>query len=81
MLAGTGGRLWLEFAPQYLQTLGAVVLRLGLFEARPTFPGASLCGALGAAWFGSFDFRAAAVARAHLDPATFYYLAPVKRGR
>ncbi len=29
VLAGTGERLWLGFAPKYLQTLGATVLVIG----------------------------------------------------
>lgn len=33
VLAGTGERLWLGFAPKYLETLGATVLIIGLFDA------------------------------------------------
>jgi len=33
VLAGTGERLWLGFAPKYLQTLGASILIIGLFAA------------------------------------------------
>src|SRR6266508_4288119 len=33
VLAGTGERLWLGFAPKYLQTLGATILVIGLFNA------------------------------------------------
>jgi MFS family permease len=40
MLAGTGEKLWLGFAPKYLQTLGAGVLVIGLFDALQTFLGA-----------------------------------------
>jgi MFS family permease len=40
VLAGTGERLWLGFAPKYLQTLGATVLVIGLFDALQTFLGA-----------------------------------------
>jgi MFS family permease len=40
VLAGTGERLWLGFAPKYLQTLGAGVLIIGLFDALQTFLGA-----------------------------------------
>src|SRR5262245_3211379 len=40
VLAGTGERLWLGFAPKYLQTLGASVLIIGLFDALQTFLGA-----------------------------------------
>src|SRR5262245_31054476 len=40
VLAGTGERLWLGFAPKYLQTLGASVLIIGLFDALQTLLGA-----------------------------------------
>src|SRR5262245_27240742 len=40
VLAGTGERLWLGFAPKYLQTLGASVLVIGLFDAVQTLLGA-----------------------------------------
>jgi MFS family permease len=40
VLAGTGERLWLVFAPKYLQTLGAGVLVIGLFDALQTLLGA-----------------------------------------
>ena len=40
VLAGTGERLWLGFAPKYLQTLGAGVLIIGLFDALQTLLGA-----------------------------------------
>ena len=40
VLAGTGERLWLGFAPKYLQTLGAGVFIIGLFDALQTFLGA-----------------------------------------
>ena len=36
VLAGTGERLWLGFAPKYLETLGATVLVIGLFDALQT---------------------------------------------
>src|SRR5262245_29263201 len=39
VLAGTGERLWLGFAPKYLQTLGASVLVIGLFDALQTLLG------------------------------------------
>jgi MFS family permease len=39
-LAGTGERLWLGFAPKYLETLGAGVLIIGLFDALQTLLGA-----------------------------------------
>jgi hypothetical protein len=39
MLAGTGERLWLGFAPKYLETLGATVLVIGLFDALQTLLG------------------------------------------
>ena len=42
VLAGTGERLWLGFAPKYLQTLGASILIIGLFDALQTLLGA--CG-------------------------------------
>lgn len=40
VLAGTGERLWLVFAPKYLQTLGAGVFIIGLFDALQTLLGA-----------------------------------------
>src|SRR5258708_11813088 len=40
VLAGTGERLWLGFAPKYLQTLGASVMIIGLFDALQTLLGA-----------------------------------------
>src|SRR5438067_234121 len=40
VLAGTGEKLWLGFAPKYLETLGASVLIIGLFDALQTLLGA-----------------------------------------
>jgi MFS family permease len=40
VLAGTGERLWLGFAPKYLEMLGASILIIGLFDALQTFLGA-----------------------------------------
>jgi MFS family permease len=40
VVAGTGEKLWLGFAPKYLQTLGAGVLVIGLFDALQTLLGA-----------------------------------------
>ena len=40
VLAGTGERLWLVFAPKYLQTLGAGILIIGVFDALQTLLGA-----------------------------------------
>lgn len=40
VLAGTGERLWLGFAPKYLETLGAGTLIIGLFDALQTLLGA-----------------------------------------
>jgi MFS family permease len=40
VLAGTGEKLWLGFAPKYLETLGAGVLLIGLFDALQTLLGA-----------------------------------------
>jgi MFS family permease len=40
VLAGTGERLWLGFAPKYLETLGATVFIIGLFDAVQTLLGA-----------------------------------------
>jgi MFS family permease len=40
LLVGTGERLWLGFAPKYLQTLGASILIIGLFDALQTLLGA-----------------------------------------
>lgn len=39
-LAGTGERLWLGFAPKYLETLGAGIFVIGLFDAVQTWLGA-----------------------------------------
>jgi MFS family permease len=40
VLAGTGEKLWLGFVPKYLQTLGATVLIIGIFDALQTILGA-----------------------------------------
>src|SRR5262245_49585633 len=40
VLAGTGEKLWLGFAPKYLQTLGARILVIGLFDELQTLLGA-----------------------------------------
>jgi len=40
VLGGTGEKLWLGFAPKYLQTLGASILVIGLFDALQTLLGA-----------------------------------------
>src|SRR5690349_16448734 len=40
VLAGTGEKLWLGFAPKYLQTLGAGGLIIGAFDALQTLLGA-----------------------------------------
>ncbi len=40
VLAGTGEKLWIGFAPKYLQTLGATILVIGAFDALQTFLGA-----------------------------------------
>ena len=40
ILAGTGERLWLVFAPKYLQVLGAGVFIIGLFDGVQTLLGA-----------------------------------------
>lgn len=40
VLAGSGERLWLGFAPKYLETLGATVFVIGLFDALQTLLGA-----------------------------------------
>jgi MFS family permease len=40
VLAGTGEKLWLGFAPKYLQTLGANIFVIGLFDALQTLLGA-----------------------------------------
>src|SRR5262249_30246100 len=40
VLAGTGEKLWLGFAPKYLETLGASVFIIGLFDALQTLLGA-----------------------------------------
>jgi len=40
VLAGTGERLWLGFAPKYIEWLGGSVLVIGLFDALQTLLGA-----------------------------------------
>jgi MFS family permease len=40
VLAGTGEKLWLGFAPKYIETLGGSVFIIGLFDALQTFLGA-----------------------------------------
>ena len=40
VLAGSGERLWLGFAPKYLETLGATIVIIGLFDALQTLLGA-----------------------------------------
>ena len=40
LLAGTGEKLWLGFAPKYIETLGGTILIIGLFDALQTFLGA-----------------------------------------
>ena len=40
VLAGTGEKIWLGFAPKYLETLGAGVFIIGFFDALQTFLGA-----------------------------------------
>jgi len=40
MLAGLGEKLWLGFAPKYLETLGASIFIIGLFDALQTWLGA-----------------------------------------
>jgi len=40
VLAGLGEKLWLGFAPKYLQTLGASIFVIGLFDALQTLLGA-----------------------------------------
>ena len=37
VLAGTGEKLWLGFAPKYIETIGGSVLIIGLFDALQTF--------------------------------------------
>ena len=49
VLAGTGERLWLGFAPKYLEWLGGGVFVIGLFDA------------LGTVWFWWFVFRKSGV--------------------
>lgn len=40
VVAGTGEKLWLGFAPKYIETLGGSVLVIGAFDALQTFLGA-----------------------------------------
>src|SRR6266478_1718011 len=40
VFAGTGEKLWIGFVPKYLETLGAAVLIIGLFDALQTLLGA-----------------------------------------
>ena len=41
VLALTGKKLWLGFAPKYLETLGASIFIIGLFDALQTLLGAA----------------------------------------
>ena len=45
VLAGTGEKLWLGFAPKYIETLGGSVLVIGV------------CGGLGTIWFWCHLYR------------------------
>ena len=40
LLAGTGEKLWLGFAPKYIETLGGGIFIIGFFDALQTFLGA-----------------------------------------
>src|SRR5438045_3444344 len=40
VLAGTGEKLWLGFAPKYIQILGGGIFIIGIFDALQTFLGA-----------------------------------------
>jgi len=40
VLAGTGEKLWLGFAPKYIETLGGSILIIGVFDALQTLLGA-----------------------------------------
>ncbi len=40
VLAGTGEKLWVGFVPKYLETLGAGVFIIGLFDGLQTLLGA-----------------------------------------
>ena len=40
VLAGTGEKIWLGFAPKYIETLGGSILIIGLFDALQTLLGA-----------------------------------------
>jgi nitrate/nitrite transporter NarK len=40
VLGGTGEKLWLGFAPKYIQTLGGGVFIIGIFDALQTAIGA-----------------------------------------
>ena len=40
VFAGTGDKLWIGFVPKYLQTLGAAIFVIGLFDALQTLLGA-----------------------------------------
>jgi MFS family permease len=40
VIAGTGEKLWLGFVPKYLQTLGAAIFIIGLYDALQTLLGA-----------------------------------------
>src|SRR5437667_5108523 len=41
VFAGTGEKLWVGFVPKYLQTLGAAIVIIGLFDALQTLLGAA----------------------------------------
>jgi MFS family permease len=40
LLAGTGEKLWLGFAPKYIETLAQIIFVIGIFDALQTFLGA-----------------------------------------
>src|SRR5712671_3970843 len=40
VLAGTGEKLWLGFAPKYIETIGGGILIIGIFDALQTLLGA-----------------------------------------
>ena len=50
VLALTGERLWLNFASKYLETLGAGILVIGLFDALLTLLGAAFSILIATNW-------------------------------
>jgi hypothetical protein len=74
LLTSTGERLWLGFAPKYLETLGGSIFLIGVYDALQTFLGAIY--AYPGAWLWKigpeFNFYGAALCGA-LGTIWFYF--------